>query len=267
MALIVLTSANGSPGVTTTALALALAWPRPTILVDADPTGSQSIPAGYFHGCQLPTSFTIVDLAMAHRQGTLAEDLPRMLMRIPDTHVQMLCGPIRHNQARALDSMWEPLAGVFKGLERNGQDVIVDAGRLGLVGSPFTLVAAADLALLTTRSTLPAQVAACSWAPTLRDAFARAGAAASLGALMVGEGAPFRPAEAAKVLQMPVVATLAWDPDTANVFSLGERPKLVSKFERSRLVRSVRAAVEAIQSTLATSRTSLDPMTAQRNYQ
>ena len=37
MSLIVLTSASGSPGVTTTALGLALGWPRPALLVDADP--------------------------------------------------------------------------------------------------------------------------------------------------------------------------------------------------------------------------------------
>lgn len=168
MALIVLTSANGSPGVTSSALGLAMAWPRPSILVDADPTGSRAIPAGYFRGGQLPTEGSIIDLALAHRQGSLVEELPRLLMRIPNTHIQLLNGPVRHNQARALDSLWEPLAGVFKNLERNGQDVIVDAGRLGLEGSPFKLLAAADLALLVTRSTVPALVGAASWSPLLQ---------------------------------------------------------------------------------------------------
>lgn len=255
MALIVLTSANGSPGVTTTALGLALAWPRPTVLIDADPTGARAIPAGYFRGGQLPTDATIVDLALAHRQGTLAEDLPRMLMGIPDTHVQFLCGPRQHNQARALDSMWEPLAGVLKSLERNGQDVIVDAGRLGLEGSPSKLIAAADLSLLVTRSTLPALVAATSWAQTLREAFTRAGAESSLGALLVGQGMPYRQSEVATVLQMPVVATVAWDQASAEVFSRGA--KTPRKFETSTLSRSLRAGVQAIQSTLSDSRSHL----------
>ena len=39
MAVIALASASGSPGVTTTALGLALLWPRPVLLVEADPTG------------------------------------------------------------------------------------------------------------------------------------------------------------------------------------------------------------------------------------
>ena len=39
MALIALFSAKGSPGVSTTAMLTAALWPRPSILVDADPMG------------------------------------------------------------------------------------------------------------------------------------------------------------------------------------------------------------------------------------
>ncbi|HQZ85661.1 MAG TPA: hypothetical protein PLB21_08570 [Actinomycetota bacterium] len=263
MALIVLFSANGSPGVSTSALGLAMAWPRPSILADTDPTGARAVAAGYFHGGQLPTDDSIVDLAIAHRQGTLVEDLPRMLMRIPNTHIQLLNGPVRHNQARSLDSVWEPLAGVFKSLERNGQDVIVDAGRLGLEGSPYKLLAAADLALLVTHSTLPALVAAASWAPTLKDTFPRSGATTSLGALVVGPGRPFTAAEVSKTLQMPTVASLEWDPPSAEVFSLGAQPP--RKFETARLSKSLRAAVQSIQSTLTSSRAAIDLAVGERS--
>ena len=255
MALLVLTSANGSPGVTTAALGLAMAWPRPTVLIDADPTGASAIPAGYFRGGQLPTDATLVDAAMAHRQGTLAEDLPRMLMPIPNTGVQFLRGPLTHAQARVLDSLWEPFAGVLKSLERNGQDVIVDAGRLGLEGSPTKLITAADLTLLTTRSTLPALVAAKSWADTLRDLFSRAGASSSLGVLLVGPGMPYGSTEVAKVLQIPVITSLAWDAVSAEVLSRGAAaPRNVHS---SSLSKSLRAGVQSIQSTLTASRAGL----------
>lgn len=248
MALIVLTSASGSPGVTTSALGLALAWPRPTLLVDADPTGSRAIPAGYFRGGQLPTDATLVDLAMSHRQGTLVDDLPRALIPVPNSQVHLLCGPIRHNQARALDSLWEPLSGALKSLERNGQDVIVDAGRLGLEHAPMKLLVAADLALLLTRSTLPALVAATSWAQTLRETFARAGAADSLGVMVVGQGMPYSSPEITKVLQIPVSATLAWDPASAEVFSRGAKPS--KKFDSSNLSKSLRATAGALRTGL-----------------
>ncbi len=255
MALIVLVSANGSPGVTVTALGLDQAWPRPTVLVDADPTGAYAIPAGYFRGAELPTEATIVDLAMSHRHGTLSEDLPRTVMPIPGTTVQFLRGTLRHTQARALDGLWEPLAAVLKSLERTGQDVIVDAGRLGLEGSPTALISAADLVLLTTRSNLPAQVAAKSWADTLRDMPERGGAEASLAAVLVGPNDPFTPSEVSKVLRMPVIATVAWDEQSAAVFSRGAVPP--RRFNNSKLSKSLRAAAQAIHASLAASRAKL----------
>lgn len=283
MALIVMTSAAGSPGVSTSALALAMAWPRPTVLIDADPSGAQAFAAGYFRGGELPTDATIVDLAIAHRQGTLAEDLPEMLISIPDTQVQLLCGPRQHNQTHGLGSLWEPLAGVLKSLGRNGQDVIVDIGRLGLEGSAFKLLTAADLLLLVTRSTLPDLVAASSWASTLRDTFTNTGAIAGLGALLVGPGNPYSTAETAKVLQMPVVTSLAWDPAAAKVYSQGasyqplprrvlgrgvqrvlRRPDVT--FEAAPLNKSLRAAVRAVQATLTTAREDLDLGLEGRSY-
>ena len=134
MALIVLTSASGSPGVTTSALGLALSWPRPTLLVEADPTGGSGILAGYFHG-DVAHIGGMIDLALAHREGTLAEAIPRATMPIPDTAVQLLPGIRGHWQARSLIPLWEPLSGALRALERNGQDVIVDAGRLGLAAA------------------------------------------------------------------------------------------------------------------------------------
>jgi hypothetical protein len=151
MAMIALTSTNGSPGVTTSALGLALAWPRPVVLVDADPTGSRAIPAGYLRGGELPTTRTVVDLAVSLRAGTLVDDLPKSVFTLPESRVQVLAGPLNHLQSQVLGPLWEPLAAALKALEGNGQDVIVDAGRLGLDGAPTPLLTGADLALLVTR--------------------------------------------------------------------------------------------------------------------
>ncbi len=254
MSLIALTSANGSPGVTTAALGLALAWPRPVLLVEADPTGASGILAGYFRG-EVTHTAGLIDLAMSHRQGTLTEDLPTVTMAIPDSAVQLLPGTRSHSQARSLLPLWEPLSGALRALERTGQDVIVDAGRLGLSGAPEPLVHAADLALLVTRSTLPALAGAKSWADTLRQEFERTGAAANLGVLVVGQGQPYGPREVSKVLQVPVTATLAWDPVSAEVLSRGaSQPR---KFEAASLPRSLRAAISEIQSLLHANRAEL----------
>ena len=256
MSLIALTSASAAPGATTSALGLALHWPRPVVLVEADPSGTRALNAGYFQGGQLPTNETIVDLAVSQRQGTLVDDLPGMLFTIPDTTVQVLTGPLRQNQSRALDTLWEPLASLLKSLERNGQDAIVDLGRLGLESFGHKLLAAADLALLTTRSDLPGLVAASSWAPVLRRSFDNAGAPQAIGALMVGPGRPYTASEASHVLDLPVIATLAWDPDTASVYSHGATPH--RKFTSAPLNKSLRAAVQSAQSALTNTRAQLE---------
>ena len=97
------------------------------------------------------------------------------------------------------------------------QDVIVDAGRLGLVGWPQPLIAASDLTLLVTRNSLPALAGARSWAKALRDQFATVGGLSRLGALLVDEDGrwptvptvvprvrPYTARQIAKALQIPI---------------------------------------------------------------
>ena len=69
MAVIALGSAAGSPGVTTSALGLALTWPRPVLLIEADPTGGSAMLAGFFRGTTAQTA-ALIDLAGAARGTT-----------------------------------------------------------------------------------------------------------------------------------------------------------------------------------------------------
>lgn len=70
MAVIVLTSATGSPGVTTTALGLALTWPRHVLLADCDREPGQAVQAGYLRGMD-HGGRGLMTLAHLHREGTL----------------------------------------------------------------------------------------------------------------------------------------------------------------------------------------------------
>ena len=244
MALVALASATGSPGVTTTALALALTWPRPVLLVEADPTGGSAILAGYFRG-QVPHPRGLVDLAMANRNGDLAAALSSAVVQLPHGEGHLLAGSRSHQQARTLTSLWEPLLSVLRALERNGQDVLVDAGRLGLVGSPEPLLHGADVTLLVTRTTLSVLSAARSWAEDLRTAASLGGAGPTVGTLLVGEGRPYRAVEVSKALGIPTLGSIVWDEPGAAVFSAGApAPR---NFETSAFLRSVRAGSEAVR--------------------
>ena len=108
MGVIVLASAAGSPGVTTSALGLALTWHRPVLLIEADPTGGSAILAGFFRGTTAQTT-GLLDLAWAHREGLLEDALTELPMPIPDSSASLLPGVRSHTQARSLAALWDPL--------------------------------------------------------------------------------------------------------------------------------------------------------------
>jgi hypothetical protein len=243
MAVIALTSASGSPGVTTTALGMALLWPRPVLLVEADPTGGCGLLAGYFRGTR-EYGGGLIELALT--SSNIHDGLADVSERIEGTNVSFVAGTRSHTQAPALRDLWQPLSAELADLESTGQDVIVDAGRLGLIGAPEPLLANADLTLIVTRTTLPAISAVRSWAESVqRGAFEWQQA----GVLVVGEGHPYSSREVARALNSPVVATLPDDPESAAVFSRGAQPP--KRFEAGVLPRGLYAAITAIHSTVS----------------
>ncbi len=257
MAVIALTSAKGSPGVTTAALALALAWPRPVLLLEADVAGSSSILAGYLRGV-VRHDKGLLDLALAHRRGALADGLRAASIPLPDSQVRLVAGLTSPAQTATLQPAWEPIAVVLAGLDRTGTDVIVDAGRIGAQHGPAPLLREADLTLLTTRTTLPAIAAARARAGLLGEELTNQGTGSdALALLLVGEGQPYSAQEIRGAVAAPVGATVAWDPVNAEVFSLGATPG--RRFQSSALVRSVHAAASAIQALVTTRRERLAP--------
>ena len=249
MAVVALASASGSPGVTTTALGLALAWPRPVLLVEADPTGGSGLLAGYFRGTR---EYNVGLIELALTASNLSDALPDVAHPIEGTAVSFVAGTRSRTQAAALRDLWAPLADALGELESSGQDVIIDAGRLGLDGSPVPLLDAADLAMLVSRTTLPALSALRSWA----DAFERPQLDLhQSGVLLVGEGQPYDAREVASVVSLPVLSSLPDDAAAAAVFSRGATPP--KRFENGPLSRAFHAAVATIHSTITRRRNEL----------
>lgn len=243
MAVTVLVSASGSPGVTTTAVGMALAWPSRAVLVDADPRGGSSVLAGYFGG-QQSSSDAMTTLALSLRDGSLRQVLPQVLTAFPGSQTTLLPGPRTHAQAKGLGALWSPLAAELHGLDGIGTDVIVDAGRLGMAGFPEPLLAGADVVLLVVRSDLVSLAGARQWADQLRDAEAAGGGAARL--LVVGEGRPYTAADLSKALRMATVDGLPWDPDGAAVFSHGRQHRRLNSTPLVRGLRVLTSAVSAL---------------------
>lgn len=248
MAVVCLTSASGSPGVTTTAVGLAFCWPRPVLLVEADPTGGSGILAGFMKGTT-PYDAGLVELALSPLSTT---DALRDVVRPLSPSVSLVAGTRTHAQAAALHKVWEPLGVALRELEASGQDVIVDGGRLGLAGSPQPLMDAADATLLVTRANLPSISAARSWAETVRQPGT---GWRHPGLFLIGEGQPYRDTEVSKVLGMPVVADLPDDPAAAAVYHRGAQPP--RHFETGPYVRGLQAAAQSVRAHVARGRFAL----------
>ena len=259
MAIITLANAAGSPGTTTAALALAISWHRPVLLLEADPAGVSAISAGWFKG-NPPHNHGLVNLVVAHRNGDLPSALRENSFQLDQFPVTVVPGVRSPAQTASTQALWEPLVPILQDLDHNGMDVIVDAGRLIACASPWPVIRASDALLLTSRTTLPALAGAKVWGNQLSGELESVGMADQLALLMVGEGRPFTAKEFKKRTGLSTVAALAWDPVNAQKISDGDARRLENPgFHSDPLAkgsygRSVRAAASAIQTMVAANR-------------
>lgn len=222
MAIIVLCSAGGSPGVTTTALGLALRWPRDVLLADCDRHPNQAVLAGYLRG--LPAGGRgLSGLAQAYRtQEPGRTGLFDQTVALSDDQRQqrrLLPGFTNPRAAQLFGGYWTRLIEQFDELGARQTDVLVDWGRLDADGLPDGLVSRARLVVLLTRSNLPALAALRLALPDLTMSLAES--PTELGLLVVGAGRPYSGEEIAAQLGVRLLAALPWQPESARVLSEG----------------------------------------------
>lgn len=242
MAILLLTSASGAPGVTTLGIGLALCWPRSVLLSDCDPGAHQAVLAGYLAGTSAEGK-GLLRIAEAHRdRRSLTETVIDQAVPLADDDAAsrlFLPGFARPTSAGLFAGTWPDLADSFARLDDHGFDVLVDAGRLGPSGLPSPLVERADLTALVLRSDLRSIVAARIHLLALREHPRLQATQRSLGLILVGGGQPYSAREIAKSLGVPVIAEIADDAATARHLSDGDpRPR---KFDSSKLAGSLHA--------------------------
>jgi hypothetical protein len=252
MAVLVLTSSSGSPGVTTLAVGLALTWPRPVLLVDADPGASQAVLAGYLTG-RSAGGKGLLRVAEAHRdRRNLRETVIDQCLTLAETDGNrrlFLPGFTRPGSAAHFGGVWADLADAFDRLGEVDMDVLVDAGRLGPLGLPPALLERAALTAVVLGSSLRAVLAARVQLPALADAQrAGLGTHGRTGLVVVDEGHPYRAAEIGKALGVEVLARLPQDPASAAHFSDGAPQH--RKFATAPLVKAVRSTASTFAGVL-----------------
>jgi hypothetical protein len=242
--ILTLSSAKGSPGVTTTALLVTLAWPRPVLLIESDPSGG-SVAAGYLSGDLPHVDTSVVELALAQRRGETIDAANLRDSAIPLAgDARFIVGSPGPGQAGFCAPLWEPMADAARLLSLKGFDIVVDLGRISAETQPW--LRAADLSLLVTRTTMPALAAAQSAAASMR---ASAGPRSVVEVLTIGINEPYGSTEIEDALNLHVTASIANDPVTAEAFSLGRAHRSSLKDQQiqdSRLLRSTQRALEAV---------------------
>ena len=246
-AVVAVVGAKGAPGATASVLTLALRWPRPVLVIDADLAGGD-VAAGWLAG-RVSLDRGLLSFAAATRHATTATpaDLGPHVVTVPDAPgVMVLPGLAHGGQAGGLDShLWTrllavatspwptavPVAGSVAGPVAGGGpgvdgqagaggastrvDVLADCGRISAV-MPWPLLEAASLVLLATRPTLRGVHHA-------RHALASLEAALPgvlrdpdrLGLLVCGPGA-YDPREVGRAVGLPVRLVLPADPLAAD---------------------------------------------------
>ncbi|MDO4784373.1 MAG: hypothetical protein Q3997_04735 [Propionibacteriaceae bacterium] len=247
MAVIVCTSATGAPGVTTTTLGLALAWPRDVLLADCDRDPAQSVQAGYLRGLSF-TGRGLNAVSRAQREGhPLAQHVwlqavPLSSGTAPDR--RFLPGFTHPGSAGLFEGAWTDLGHAFAELSGSGVDVLVDAGRAGRAGLPPGLIGSADVVLLLVNSTLRSLAATRLYLSGMAEQVASHTDRGTFALGVVGDQRPYSAAEISAQFELPVWLTLAHDPESASVYLDGQpEPK---RFADAALPRSLRAGASSL---------------------
>ncbi|GAA0288788.1 hypothetical protein [Kineococcus aurantiacus] len=249
MAIVTFLSAKGSPGATTTALLAAALWPRPAVLVEADPAGGDlaaRVPAA--DGSVLDADRGLLPLLTSARRGlTPAQVLEQTQLVAGGSRVVVGLGG--SEQALAAGQGWSALAGALRELTRH-QDVLLDAGRVGADPVHLDLLRASDVVVLVVRAEAGAVLHARERLRVLSGALRRPdGLLPRLGVLVVGDlRRRAREADDAAALltgagdRADDFGRLPLDPAGAAVFD-GAR---TARPERTALVRAGRAVVGSL---------------------
>lgn len=193
MAVITIGSVAGSPGATSLALALAAAWPRRCLVIDADPDGGRLAAR-----CDVPVRPGLTELAGAARTGLNdAADVWRFAQRAPSGIDVVVSHPAAEQVASALRAASAPIADALARLDDT--DVLVDVGRVRPGTLAAALLLAADRRVVVTGTRLDDTVA-LTHRLDLLDGFGGVD-------IVVSAGGEYSSSELAHALGRPVLST------------------------------------------------------------
>ncbi len=211
MSLIVIGSAKGSPGATSLAAGLSLAWQtannRPALLLEADSDGG--ILAARFG---LATTPSLIELAGKARHELSLQSIQSNCQPLAK-QVQCLIAPgCGYTTSRLLSSLAERLANGFK--QFHDVDAIVDIGRIRANSPTVKFVEHCDLAVIVARPEFEQLVPLVHLARCLKDRKPKP-------TLVCIGDRPYPPTEIAKSAGLNLLGVMAYDARVSHVLAAG----------------------------------------------
>lgn len=244
---------KGSPGVTSTALALASAWPTPALLVEADAAGGDlGIRLKTENGGVLPDKPTVATLAAAARNVTDRSGLVAQYAFTINDQVRVVPGYLVAEQGSGMSPLWEELAIT---LQASADDVIVDVGRVQSTSTAMRIIEAADAVVVVGRDSTSSVLHLRERVSHLRSALGH-GRTTIVPLLVAGHRhAATALAELDEILAVSGLDTtestyLAWDVAALAELEDGDDPR-GRRLSRSLLMRTATPAAEKLASTSA----------------
>lgn len=235
--LIGLCSAGGSPGVTTTVLAMGSVWPAPVVVIDADPSGGDVAAAG---GGVIDASLSnVLELVRLGRGNLIPRVLDSQIQTMP-FGTAVVVGFGDPSQVGAVS--WPELAAGLRAVEH--RDVLVDLGRWGIPFAPGPVLRACDVLVMVVRTQTRALRRAERVLPLIGRDLDRANPGnAGVELLVIDDNGSFSAADISRRLRAHVIGELPHDPKAAAVFS--DAAPAPRHLDRSPLVKGLAAVVAA----------------------
>jgi hypothetical protein len=213
MTLFAFASTRGAPGVTTTLLGLAAAWPtasgRPVLVLEADPDGG--VLASRFE--DLRADRTLADVAVDTRRGFDLDAVMASSRQIWGGLPVVVAPPSSEHTHTALSSAAERLATGLAAVTE--VDVLVDLGRLTVRSPALPFARRAAATIFVCRPSFEAVASLSVRVPEL------AGPTGCSPEIVTIGDRPYQPADIERVLRLPVVGALPDDARVARVLAGG----------------------------------------------
>jgi hypothetical protein len=231
MAVIAVVGGKGSPGATSTAVALARAWggvtSRTGIAIDLDPFGGD-FAAGALAG-SVPAGLGVLALA-TDRGPEPAAAVTAAAVEVDGASAMLIPGVPDSARGGAIPLAWAVVAGARTDLADQGVDIFVDGGRMDPGTATPVWLPDAAISVLVVRPSLP-------WVSAARRLARTWPAGSKPHVVVVDAPSPYRVEEVVRAVELPLAGVVAFDPRAALVHSDGLA--ITGTYRRSAYARSI----------------------------